>query len=252
MERKFALIFAVGALLFGMLACGAPTSDVVEEAASPQAEAEVSEAEVILPTEAPAPTDIPEPTSTPEPTATPEPPPEPIFLSGTGDSILNIEKPDLPMLAMIKGNSCSRYFGISNLNENNESIALLVNTTDPYEGIVPLDFLDYQWTKRFEVQSNCEWEISVVPLSEGRTLTVPGAIQGTGDEVFLLDGETPDLIHVVGNRDGRYFGVTAYSDWSDLVVNTTDPYDGTSILSEDVAVIEVQAVGEWQIEISSK
>jgi len=253
MNRKFALLFASLALLVGVSACGASTSGVPEEVAAPQAEAEVSEAQVQLPTE-PPPTEPPEPTATPVPTETPEPTPEPdpIILSGSGDSILDVDKPGSPMLVSIKGNSCSRYFVVTSLDENNETLDLLVNTTDPYEGSGPLDFSDFQLTVRLQVESNCEWEISILPLSAARTLTIPGSISGTGDELFLLDGGTPDLVHVVGNSAGRYFGVFSYSDFSDLVVNTTDPYDGTGILSVNTVAIEVEAVGEWTIEISEK
>ena len=253
MNRNLTVLFASLALLMGVLACGASTSDVPDEAAAPQAEADVvSEADVQLPTDS-SPTEPPEPT----------PEPEPIILSGSGDSILDVDKPAAPMLVSIKGNSCSRYFGVTAFNEDNEEINLLVSTTDPYEGSRPLDFFDFQLTKRIQVESSCEWEISVLSLSATRTLTVPGSISGTGDEIFLLDGGTPDLVHVVGNSvgnsEGRYFsvfGVFGYSDFPDLVVNlvvhTTDPYDGTGILNVDTVAIEVQAVGEWTIEISEK
>lgn len=252
MNRNFALLIASLALLVGVIAC-ASTSEVPEEAAAPQAEAEVSEAQVQLPTEN-LPTESPDPTAAPVPTEAPEPTPEPdpIILTGSGDSILDVDKPDSPMLVSIKGNSCSRYFGVTALDENNEPLDLLVNVTDPYEGSGPLDFFDFQLTKRLQVESNCEWEISILSLGAARVLTVPGSISGTGDELFLLDGETPDLVHVVGNSEGRYFGVFGYSDFPDLVVNTTDPYDGTGILSVDTVAIEVESIGEWTIEISEK
>jgi len=35
-------------------------------------------------------------------------------------------------------------------------------------------------------------------------------------------------------------------------VNTTDPYEGTVIVSDDTVVLEIQAGNNWSIEITAK
>lgn len=58
------------------------------------------------------------------------------------------------------------------------------------------------------------------------------------------------MVSITGNKGGRHFGVTGYgdSDW-DLMVNTTDPYEGTVRLPKgDFVVLEINAIGNWEIE----
>lgn len=195
------------------------------------------------------------PTWTPRPSATPTPAPTqaPIVLTGSGDQIVDVDLPDgFVGLVHIIGNAGGRFFAVSNLDANNDQIDLLVNTGDPYDGLRPLDFRDDERTVRFQVQAVGEWTIEILPLSSIKFVEVPGSISGKGDFVFALTGKDPDTAKIVGNAEGRYFAVLGYSGSVDLLVNTGDPYDGTVLLDGDTVIIEIQAVGEWTIEITSK
>jgi hypothetical protein len=204
------------------------------------------------PTNTPAPSPTPRPTNTPTPippTATPEPPPAPLVYSGSGANVIDIQKPGDPddaVLAYVRGNAASGYFGVKSYDDAGEQVDLLVNTTDPYEGIVLLDLRDGQLTTRLEITADGDWYIEIRPLSSARRVSAPGTINGNGDEVFILDGD-PDVAHIAGNADGNYFGVWAYGDSSDLLVNETDPFDGRVIVSRDAILFEVTAVGGWEI-----
>ena len=66
----------------------------------------------------------------------------------------------------------------------------------------------------------------------------------------MLIGSKPDLAKITGNTESQHFAVISYGKTSDLLVNTTDPYDGTVILSSDVILLEINAVGDWLIEIT--
>ena len=206
-------------------------------------------------TNTPPPTRTKLPTNTPAPTNTPIPPtpiPDPIVLTGTGDSIVDVDNYFEFAIAHIVGNSSGRHFAVTNYGGDGESIDLLVNTTDPYDGIKPLDFRNGEHTTRFEIKANGEWTIEILPVSYARILTVPGSIEGSGDEVFFLDGSKPDLVKITGNDEGRHFAVFSYGSSSDLLVNTTDIYSGTVIVDGDTIAIEVKANGPWTIEISAK
>jgi len=150
----------------------------------------------------------------------------------------------------IVGNAAGRFFAVENYGAGNERIGLLVNTTDPYDGVRPLDFRADEHTTRFQVQAVGNWTIEVLPITSARRLEVPGTIEGVGDDMIILLGGTPDLAKVKGNAGGRFFAVTGWGDRSDLLVNTTDPYDGTVIVSPDTVILEVEAIGEWSIEIT--
>jgi hypothetical protein len=201
------------------------------------------------PTNTPAPTPTPEPTSTPTPEPTATPAPQPVVYSGVGPDVISIQKPGGPddaVLAYIRGNAGSRYFGVESYDDTGEQVDLLVNTTDPYEGIVLMDLRDDERTTRLQITAEGEWYIELRPLNTARRVSAPGTIAGTGDDVFIVDGE-PDVAHVIANAEGRYFGVWAYGDRSHLLVNTTDPFDGRVIVARDVVLIEVTATGGWEI-----
>jgi hypothetical protein len=201
------------------------------------------------------PPNTPESTNTPEPTNTPLPPtvpPEHIILTGIGDSIVDINNPYEIAIVHITGNASSRFFAVKNYGSDGIPIDLLVNTTDPYDGVRPLDFGNGEHTTRFEVSASDEWRIEVLPVSSAPVLTVPGSIDGKNDEVILVKGAKPDLAKIKGNADSRFFAVKSYGHSSDLLVNTTDPYEGTVIVSDDMVIIEIQAIGTWSIEITAK
>jgi len=153
------------------------------------------------------------------------------------------------MAVHIKGNSSSRHFAVKSYDINGESIELLVNTTNPYDGICPLDFMSGEWTTRFEVTASGSWSIELVPLTSLRVLTVPGTIEGNGDEVFLINGGTPDTAKIIGNSSSRHFAVKSYGDDRDLLVNTTDPYESEVLVDGNAVIIEVISESKWSIEI---
>jgi hypothetical protein len=198
------------------------------------------------PTNTPAPTATPEPTSTPTPEPTATPAPQPVVYSGSGPNVIDIQKPGDVVLAYIRGNAGSRYFGVESYDDSGEQVDLLVNTTDPYEGVVLMDVRDDDNSTRLQIQAEGDWYIELRPLNTARRVSAPGTIEGAGDDVFIIDGE-PDTAQISGNADGRYFGVTGYSNRSNLLVNSTDPYDGRVIVGRDTVLIEVKAVGSWRI-----
>lgn len=200
----------------------------------------------------PSKTPTPQATKTPVPTATPTF--APLILTGTGDSIVDVDLPDnFVGIVHITGNASSRYFGVSNLDANNEQIDLLVNTGDPYDGVRPLDFLKGEETVRFEVQAVGEWTIEVLPISMIKAYPVTAPIMGTGDDVIRLIGSNLDTAIITGNPESRYFGIQGFSDSGiDLLVNTGDPYNGTVILDPTTFILVIQAIGEWSIQITTK
>jgi hypothetical protein len=173
-----------------------------------------------------------------------------------GDSIVDVEQDVGPALVHIVGNAGARHFAVINYDSNNERIDLLVNTTDPYDGYRPLDFLDSEQTARFEMKASGEWKIEIIPLAplpemEEHIMEVPGTYEGNGDNVIFLVGGTPDLAAISGNQGAHHFAVKSYSaEGRDLLVNTTDPYNGTVMLDHDATALEVKASGPWTIEVA--
>ncbi len=199
------------------------------------------------------PTDTPAPTNTPLPTETPEPTPAPAVFDGTGDSIVDVPAHQ-PSIIHIVGNKSSRFFAVESIDADNNQIDLLVNTTDVYDGYRPLDFRDGQATARLKISANGAWHIEIIPLVSVRRENVPGTITGKGDDVVYLANGKPDTAKITGNKGARFFAVTSYSSGGsiDLLVNTTDVYAGQVLLTSDTIILEVQAVGDWSIDVAAK
>jgi len=186
------------------------------------------------------------------PTPSPTPPPEPIVLTGSGDAIVDIEKWPGPALVRISGNSGGRHFAVINHDAAGTYLDLLVNTTAPYEGLRPLDFYDGIQTTRFEVTATGAWQIEVLPLLESATRAdVPGSISGRGDDVLMLL-DAADTAMIRGNAAGRHFAVHSYGVSVDLLVNTTEPYDGQVLIPFGGRVLVVTADGDWEMEFTAR
>lgn len=77
---------------------------------------------------------------------------------------------------------------------------------------------------------------------------------GTGDSVIFLD-DIPSgwVLYAEGNAEDRYFCIQGYDDNdkpTELFVNTTEPYCGTTIDGNFATTqLEITATGEWRIEI---
>jgi hypothetical protein len=205
------------------------------------------------PTSTPAPTDTPRPTDTPEPTLTPTPPPEPIFLNGIGDSILDFTKWDGFAILHVK-HLGARNFVVKNYAVgSSDPIDLLINTIGPYEGTVPIDLFNDERTARLEIKADGQWEVQILPLQSVRLETIPGVFQGVGDEVFIVKGGNPDLLKVDASQASHNFIVRVVTDsgW-DGIVNEIAPYTGTTILDPSTVMFIIKATGPWTLEVTTR
>jgi hypothetical protein len=144
-------------------------------------------------------------------------------------------------------------FAIWNYDAVGERIDLLVNVIGNYEGIVLLDFMKDEETKRFAVESEGDWTIEIRPIDMMRVENVPSTFTGTGDEVIRLRGGNPDLMKVDATGDSNFaIWILIQGDGRDLAVNEIAPYQGTVVISKDTFVLIIEAEGEWSIEIMSR
>lgn len=173
--------------------------------------------------------------------------------SGSGDDVVRIDKPeaDRPALLVIQGNREGRHFAVVGHTANRQRTGALVNTTEPYSGIVPLDLPPTENTSLLEVSASGSWTIEVYPIGAAQQVEVPGSFEAEGDRVLWIDGE-PSTAHVAGNRNERHFAVIAYDQYGNrrkALVNTTDVYDGTVLMPQSVLLLQVSASGSWTIRL---
>jgi hypothetical protein len=193
-----------------------------------------------------APAPIPTQASWPEAAA--------VTVTGNGDSVQDVSAwPQIPGLMRVQGNAAGRFFAIIPYDQSGNRLVSALSSTEPYSGIVPFNF-NAEYATRLEIQATDSWAIQILPLSQARVLTVPGAIQGSGDEVIVLAGGTPDTASVSGNSASRFFAVIPYERNANRlfsVVSSTEPYEGTVIVDRSAAILEIQAIGDWSIQIAT-
>lgn len=238
MKKLLPLLLAV------LLLMGCAPLEMVVEAAD-----EIIEA---LPTEEPT----PEPT--PAPTTAPTPKPtiyigDPIVYTGEGNDIVfldeNIGDKLNPMWVFeIEGNKADRHFAVTAYDKDGEYLDLLVNTTRPYSGVVYEKSLE---GRMLEVQASGEWTITAKSIYTVPTLRRGETLTGSNDSVVLyLDGDA-SFLTASGNADGHYFSIWAHGvEGRELLLSTTDPYEGKSIIEKEPIVLAITAVGDWSITIN--
>lgn len=65
---------------------------------------------------------------------------------------------------------------------------------------------------------------------------------------MLLVSGSPTRASITGNAGAHHFAVAVYgASGSDLLVNTTDPYEGNVMVTDDPVVLEVDSEDAWSI-----
>jgi hypothetical protein len=198
---------------------------------------------------------IPAPSNTPLPTANPTLPPQPLVFSGSGATVLDINKWQGPAIAHIIYTGQSNFVANSYDADNNQ-IELLVNTIGGYNGTVPVDFENVN-TKRISITAAGNWELQILPVSSAQIVSVPGNVVGTGDVVITLEGAIPDKITADASQASQNFVITAYNfkpsmDYLDLLVNEIAPYTGAFLAPKGTTLLVIHSSGPWKLEITGR
>lgn len=191
------------------------------------------------------------PTFTPTDLPTITPAPQPIILTGSGDSVVDVNKWYGAALLSAVYNGGSNFI-VENYDANGNRIDLLINTIGHYKGVRPLDFRVSESTARFQVTASGPWELQILPLENITRVIIPGTYQGNGDDVIALNGGIPDLLEVDASHAYSNFIIYSYSTSADLLVNEIAPYSGTVILPSNTIILEIIAEGNWSIQITTK
>lgn len=166
--------------------------------------------------------------------------------SGNGDDYFEIAPLDELWYMEITGNASGNHFAVKGYDASGGYAELFVNTTEPYSGSV---FELEQSTRMLEITSSGDWTVRLKPLSSAPVLTANEVYSGSGDAVLLVPADCTSA-KITGNGGSHHFAVKGYGDYYDLLVNTTDPYNGTVRLERNTVVMTVTAEGGWQITVS--
>jgi hypothetical protein len=202
--------------------------------------------------EAPADAEALSATASPLPVETPvlEATTPPAMLQGSGNEKVDLERGNEPSIAHIT-HSGSGHFSVKNYDRDGKRIDLLVNTTGSYDGVVPIDFMVGEHTARFKVEADGEWRIEILDLLAARTEDIPGIIEGSGDEVVVINGGSPHVATVKATGDGS-FAVWSFGSSYDLMVNERAPYQGSVVLDPHGFFLVISADAPWSLSITAR
>lgn len=167
-----------------------------------------------------------------------------ITQTGTGDNIITLPAGATAGIVTATHNG-TRNFSISVIDASNQSTGdLLVNTIGAYSGTTAFGFNSFSKGVSLQLTADGAWSVTISPVSAAPAL----AASGTGDAVFLYDGNAGKLAathsgtgnFVVTEETGK-----AYS--MGLLINTIGAYSGTVPLAAGPSAIEVKADGAWTL-----
>jgi len=195
-------------------------------------------------------------TNTPQkkPTLEPTEPelPDPVFLTGDGDDVVDFEKWKGPAILSATHDGDGNFV-VTSYAANKQKIAVLVNTTGNYQGTLPLDFLAGERVTRFEVTATGLWDLQIFPVEQGRIESIPATIEGYGDDVVILSDAFPDQLKVDASDATQSFVIWAYSNGSRTqLINQSAPYTGILTCPPGITSLRISAVGPWLIDITTK
>lgn len=169
---------------------------------------------------------------------------ETLTVEGTGDSI--VELPAAVGIVTASHNGSSNFVVMA-LDAANESTGdLLVNTIGAYSGTTAFGLTSFTEGVRLQVSADGAWSLTIAPLATAPEL----AAAGTGDAVFLYDGDAAAL---AATHDGdSNFAIIEETDAflsMGLLINEIGSYSGTVPLSSGPSVLMVTADGNWTLTV---
>lgn len=170
---------------------------------------------------------------------------ETLSYDGIGDDVISLKPRNHSFILYVKGNDASSHFAVKGYDENGNLTELFVNTSEPYEGIT-ID--PNQITITLEITATGNWHIEQRDVTTANELKDNETYSGTGDTVLMYNGNGKTAT-ITGNNGSSHFAVKSYGDSINLMVNTSDPYDGKTMLKYNPFLFEINAEGDWQITI---
>ena len=96
--------------------------------------------------------------------------------------------------------------------------------------------------------SDCPPQQLFISIYDTGSISADSNYSGYGDAVLLIKSHGTTA-HITGNSSEHHFAVWTYGVNNDLLVNTTESYDGTVMISGSPVLLVVKAVGEWTIQL---
>jgi hypothetical protein len=173
--------------------------------------------------------------------------------SGTGNDVITLDKPVAgPALLYARcDNPDTEFYILAFDKDGNQAYDMLAAGFGPYEGVTPLNFgwmytTPSQRAYRLQVTATGPWTVEIRPLSAAPSVGPGGTIEGTGDQVFRLEGGVATAV-IKGGSDGDIFAVEDFdliTQIRNTLVFAQGPYFGR-VVTLSPGYIAVHTMMPW-------
>ena len=81
---------------------------------------------------------------------------------------------------------------------------------------------------------------------------MPGGFTQSGDYVVVLGGGAPNSAYIRKDEAMGTFRILGYGNSMQVLFDTTEPVEGIIPISADIVALEIQAKGEWTIDVTPR
>jgi hypothetical protein len=181
----------------------------------------------------------------PTPTTTTPPLAQPMVYDGSGSTVLDLGATLTEPKILVASNDGGSNFIINAKSETLEDQgALYVNEIGPTSGTYLLNLHDSDRSRFLEIDAEGNWHVEILDLRAARPWQ--GTVSGVGSDVVVYTGQ-PGLLDYLCVGDSNCIMTDALD--SDLYVNEIGPISGTTTIAQGPMLIEVNADGDWSMNV---
>lgn len=175
--------------------------------------------------------------------------PGPQIYTGQGDATIDISRSPSPALVEITGNEAGKLFVVDGRDTYDLPVPLAWSFREPYHS---QRILNYAATRinSVTIKSVGGWRLAITgDLSVLPDLIKLRTITHSGDSALQLgEGEPCDLLDIVGNDEGKLFGIRGYTpERQILIVNSLEKVHLSVPLPKEADLLQISATGKWSI-----
>ncbi len=166
---------------------------------------------------------------------------------GTGDDVVAMNLPNVPVIIEFSHNGSSNFAVISR-DKSLDWIDLLVNEIGNYAGTRPMQFAANEPVAALEITADGAWTYKIWRLSD--ELEQSCQVSGTGESVVrITDFKNTSGTATLTHNGSSNFAIWAWAGTSrDLLVNEIGAYSGTVVVSTGSTAWDITADGDWTID----
>lgn len=167
--------------------------------------------------------------------------------SGTGDDVVSMNLPNVPVIVEFSHNGSSNFAVISR-DRSLGWIDLLVNEIGNYTGTRPMQFAANEPVAALEITADGAWTYKIWRLSDEPMQSC--RVDGRGESVIrLTDFKNTSGTATLTHNGSSNFAIWAWAGTSrDLLVNEIGAYSGTVVVPSGSTAWDITADGDWSID----